>query len=251
MTDQSMGDPQKKEQGFSSLITDDNPDNKKTTTDVNIDEVLRRDRHAQEHIKRLEQERKEDRERLARLESELARAKTVDDLMERMRQGNNYKSEGEPTSRADDKQTIDVDALVSATSQQVLNKLTEKEILDAEQRNLVSVLNALEQKHGSKATADTKVEQRAQELGLTVEDLARTARRSPKAFFELMGEKEFKVPGATQGSVTNYKGPQEMSAAEMMKIWKDPKQRKTWQDPEYQRQLRIKILEESKKSNQG
>lgn len=250
MTDQNSGDPQKG-QSFSGVSLDDNPA-QSTKTDINIDEVLRRDRHAQEHIKRLEQERKEDRERLTRLEAELAKARTVDDLMERMRQGNNYRSDDEPTSRTEDKQTIDVDTLVSATTKVVLNQLSEKEIREAEQRNFMEALSVLEQKHGSKAMVDTKVEQRAQELGLTIEDMARTARRSPKAFFELMGEKEVRVPSSTQGSVTNYKGPQEMTAAEMMQLRKDPKQRKTWQDPEYQRQLRLKILEESrKKSNQG
>lgn len=248
MTDQTTGDPQFTEQGKGFSNPDDNQ-GKKTNTDVNIDEVLRRDRHAQEHIKRLEQERKEDRERLVRLEAELARAKTVDDLMERMRQGNNYRSDDELTGRAEDKTTIDVDALVSAAEKRVLDRLTEKERQDQERQNYMSVLNALKEKHGEHT--DNKVAQRAQELGLGIEDMVSTARRSPRAFFELMGEKDVKVPTSTQGSVTNHKGPQETTSQEMMKVWKDPKQRKTWQDPEFQRQLRLKILEESRKSSQG
>lgn len=247
MTDQSADDLSKGQvQSFSSAVDQSATTN--TEDKLDIEAVLRRDRHAQEHIKRLEAERKADRERLLELERELAKAKTVDDLMSWRKQNSYRTDEDEPTSRADIGK-IDVDAIAKAAAEQALSKLSEQERSAQEQKNFMEALSVLKEKHGEHV--DKKVEERARDLGMSVPDMVNIARRSPKAFFEVMGEKDIKTPAPTSSGYTNHNSSPNVTAADMMKIMRDPKQAKTWKDPEYQRQLRLKILEESRKSNKG
>ena len=244
MTDQNMsGDPGNKDDtpSFSSQADQQS----KKQDEINIEDVLKRDRHAQEHIRKLEAERKADRDRIAALEQDLAKAKTIDDLMS-WRKQDSYTDMNEPTSR-DNVSQIDVDALVTAAEQRVLESLSAKERESREMNNYQSVLNALKEKHGEHV--DSKVANRAQELGMSIPDMVGVARRSPRAFFELMGEKEIKTPASTFGGNTNLKGSSEPGVDDMLRLMKDkdPAARKTWQDPEYQRRLRLKILEEYRK----
>lgn len=245
MTDQNTaGDPSTKDEtsNFSSHADQQVPKN----DGVNIDEILKRDRHAQEHIRKLENERKLDRERLDNLERELAKAKTIEDLMSWRRQGD-YTDNDESTNRYDASQKIDVDALVAKAADEAASRLAARERAQIERDNYMLALNTLKEKYGDHT--DSKVDARAKELGVSVQYMAETAKSSPKAFFELMGEKEVRTPPPSSGTTTNLKGTSEPSVDDMLRVWKDPQARKTWTDPDFQKKLRTKILEEYRKKN--
>ncbi len=69
----------------------------------------------------------------------------------------------------------------------------EMRVISAEDRarnNIESVAEQMAQTYGSPAAANEAIRKRAQELGMSVEDLRDTAAKAPKAFFATMGTPE-------------------------------------------------------------
>lgn len=135
-------------------------------------EALRiRDAAAQAHIPQLESENNELRDRLAALETKLASATTVDEALARI--ANN--------SEKDQVQSLDQDAVTQIVDQ----VLTQKQTQAASESNWTTVQTKLTQTYGDWNTADAKVQERCQELDISLQDATAMARNNPNAFMQL------------------------------------------------------------------
>ena len=89
-------------------------------------------------------------------------------------------------------------------SENDLKSLVEKTLTDREkqatvQQNLATVESKMSELYGTDAAA--KVQERAQELGMSVARMSELAQESPNAFFNLMGEPDVRPATMTRGSV--------------------------------------------------
>jgi len=138
-------------------------------TSPDVEALRRRDEHAQLHIVRLESENKELRDTNSALQSKLANAKTVEDVISRM---NSPKSDATP---------VDPDKLADA----VEARLSAKDVKKQQETNWETVFNKLTETFGEWSKANTEVQAKAAELGMSNEDATTLAKRSPSAFYEL------------------------------------------------------------------
>ena len=150
-------------------------DNTSATDNKGIDsaefEALRkRDEAAQAHIPNLESENAELRDKLTDLESKLASATTIDEALDRIsnnREGNS-------------------DNLDASTVTQIVEQVLEQNQTQAKQdSNWTSVQNTLTESYGDWKTADAKVQERAMELDIPLQDATTMAKNNPKAFLQL------------------------------------------------------------------
>lgn len=239
MTDKDSLDKGNEEQvtGFTDASDSDTSN---TNNSMDIEQILKRDRAAQQHIKVLEAERKRDRETMRALEEKLKTGKKIEDIYARMR--GHDRDDDDTTTQSE----IDVDALVDNTSAKVLESLGAQQRKAVEAQNFGSVVDILKAKHGDKYL--DSVRDRAKDLNIPLVELDRLAKTSPKAFFELYEPKrvDTRDPKTTRGTIQQPNNSQGSSLAEMYKV------RETninlYRSPEFQKQLRARILEESQKS---
>lgn len=145
-------------------------------------EALRkRDENAQQHIARLESENAELRDKYTEVENKLTNATTLDDALARIaNQGNDQSKDIDPTDVA----------------QVVREVLGQEQTATKRESNWQNVTSKLTEVYGDWATADTKVQEKARELDITLEEAGNMARNNPKAFMQLF------VPAQ---STTNHK----------------------------------------------
>lgn len=136
--------------------------------------ILKRDKHAQEHIQRLERERAEDRRRMEEIQAELARyraevekAKSLEELLAR----GGRQREDEDTETA-----VDPDKLVST----VLSRIEAQKAEAQRQANIQAALAKAREVYGEGWKDEVKAT--AKELGLTMADVDDIAARSLAAF---------------------------------------------------------------------
>jgi len=95
---------------------------------------------------------------------------------------------------------LDENALVG----KVIDNLNQKQTQDLQDKNYTNVLSRLDQEFGS-AHIEEKVAQAAQANGLSIDDMRETARKSPTAFYNLVGLKgqtnTAQNPAPTRGTV--------------------------------------------------
>lgn len=139
-------------------------------------EALRkRDENAQPHIDRLERENSELRDKVVELENKLSSATTLDEALKRI------------SNQGDDQQSVDQ----TDVAQVVEQVLEQKQSAQQEESNWNEVVTALTKKYGEWKAADAKVQERAGELDISLDDATRMARNNPiafKALFNLSDE---------------------------------------------------------------
>ncbi len=173
-----FGDTEQKEDegtNFGQTLDDgqvDDATENKGLTPEQIEALRVRDTAAQQHIPELESENKELRDEVVKLQDELANATTLEGVMERISSG----GEG---------QAIDATAVTQIVDRALQQRQTE----DKQESNFESVVANLTETYGTWKTADTKVQERALELDIKLEDATTMARNNPKAFLQLFNPK--------------------------------------------------------------
>ena len=149
-----------------------NPDSGSQGIDQQEYEALRkRDENAQALIPRLESENKELRDKYAELEAKLANATTIDDALARIaNQGDGQTQQG--VDRTDVAQVVE-------------EILGQHQTATMQKDNWNTVQDALSKEYGDWTTADAKVQERAKELDISIEDATSMAKVNPKAFMQL------------------------------------------------------------------
>ena len=131
--------------------------------------LWQRDAHAQMHIPKLESENSELRDKIVELEDKIANATTLDEAIDRI----SNKGKGD--------QQIDQ----AGIAQIVEDVLGQHQTKAAQENNWSTVVDNLTETYGDFKTADAKVQERARELDISVEDATAMARNNPKAFLQL------------------------------------------------------------------
>jgi hypothetical protein len=143
--------------------------------------IVKRDQHAQEHIRRLEDEARQRREqeqaiadRLTQLEAELSKRASLEELL--------AKREGAQPNKSDSQTpAVDVDSVV----QRVLSTMEQKTVAERTKANRAAAVEAAKSVYGD--SYKQKVEETAKELGMTLNDVDDLAGRSPQAFARMFG----------------------------------------------------------------
>lgn len=156
----------------------------KGITQEELEALRKRDEAAQAHIPDLESENGELRTKLEELESKLASATTLDGVLDRISK-----------SGDDGEATLDQNAI----TQIVDNALLQQQTQQTQDNNWSNVMADLTAKYGDWKTADTKVQERAQELDIKLEDASTMARNNPKAFLQLFSPAETTTTDTSSG----------------------------------------------------
>lgn len=172
-------------------------------TQEQIQAVLKRDQHAQEHIRRLEQEAAERKareqeiaDRLAQLEQELSKRATLEELLARKGGGNDKHDDSGGQTKA-----LDVDSVVT----KVLQSMEQKTQAERARANRVAAIEAAKSVYGDSYMQ--KVEATAKELGMSLKEVDDLAGKSPQAFARVFGLQtvadQQHRDGASQGGVNS------------------------------------------------
>lgn len=208
-------------------------------TQEELERILKRDQHAQEHIKKLEEEAQAYRDLIAEYEDKTKESRTVEELLERINQASATRNEG-PTAS-----DVNVDDLISAAEERVLSSLNARERQEKEASNFNKAVESLKETYGDKY--GDIVRTRASELGLGIEDMDRLAKSSPTALVELVrGQKRTASPQPSSSSVNtgaNFGDPHDLSHFSKLRK-EDPK---SFYSSEVQKQYRQAILEKARK----
>lgn len=209
---------------------------------VDIDAVLKRDQHAQAHIKTLQDEAQAYRDMIAKYEIELKEKKTVEDLLQRMEQDKLNASatrNEEPTAPV-----VNVDEVIESASSKVLDQLSARERQEHERRNLQTAHESLRGQYGDKYKEVVK--NRASELGLSMGEIDRLGKNSPNALLELVrGKSSASAPAPSTGSISGLPSQSGDELSPFTKLFKENKNE--FYKPEVQKQYRKAILEKAKK----
>lgn len=202
-----------------------------------IDQLLKRDQNAQRFIEQLKSERKADRERIQEMEQRLSEATQFDDVIERMHD----------TRATDEKSTtsVDVDELVSATERRIMESLTSRERDQKERENFNKAVEDLRSSYGD--SFGQRIEERASQLGLPIEEMDRLAKTSPAALVELVRGSQSRGPAPTSSSTkTNVASQQpqdSISHYERVRV-ENPRE---FYSPDFQARYNQLILDKARK----
>jgi hypothetical protein len=211
-----------------------------------LEKVLNQNRHAQDHIKTLESETAAMRAELQRLQEELARSRSIDELLDAMRQQDH--NEPGPTAPQ-----LNQEELLKTLKNEVFRDLTLAQQREIEVKNWNQSVEMLRQRHGDGFAS--YVDKRAAELNIPVEKMEELAKTSPKAFIELVSPGASRSAAPTTGS---YKSSPIDADAETEAMFikintlrfrntpEGKEAKRTWDDPDFQRRYRLWILERSK-----
>lgn len=147
-----------------------------------------------EFIKQLQSENQQTREMYATLEERMQNLSKIEEVLNK---------QGQQQQVVDNQDTsLDEDALVGKVIENLNQKQT-KEKMDA---NYNTVVSRLESEFGSQYVEE-KVSEAAKANGLSIDDMRETARKSPEAFYTLVGLKNQggqrpTSPAPTRGSQT-------------------------------------------------
>jgi len=141
-----------------------------------VEDALNGLKHAQEFIPKIKQEKTEAELKMEQLEAELARLKGLEDTV------------FELTQRKEQKSTDGVALNEEEIAKLVERTLTQKQQEEFRRKNQEVVVKAISQKFG--ADAEKVFYGKAEELGLTVEEMNALASKTPKAVLSLLGISE-------------------------------------------------------------
>ena len=184
MSDQSFssGDPATQEPAQPSFQDNggDGGDGKpaeEQLTQEQLAEILKRDEHAQKHIKTLEDEARERKSQLetlqskiAEMEGKLSQQETFEQALEKLnKQRNGNGDEADQTK-------VNPDQI----AQTVLQQLKEQEQMKLAEQNKVQAVQAAKERYGDSYL--DKVNEKAQALGMTLQDVDELASNKPAVF---------------------------------------------------------------------
>ncbi len=210
--------------------------------------ILKQNSHAQSHIKTIEDENKQLKDRMAQMAKELEMSTQFDDLLEGLANPQRSTNTSEQTAPR-----IDKNELLSELKQEIFNELTTAQVVAAQQQNLQNSIAYVQQRFGE--TYETELRNVAAELSLDenyLEDLART---SPKAFQTMVESvRPSKTSfGPTTTSLRTTPGPTnpnyDIAALAAQKRMNTPEGRQAkelWNSDDFQRSTRQRILEEAR-----
>jgi uncharacterized protein YigA (DUF484 family) len=169
----SSADPAGQDEGKNFGSNEDGTTNTDTGSQgidpVEYEALRKRDEAAQAHIERLERENAEARDKVVELQDNLSKATTLDEALERIQ------------NQGESQQTVDRTD-VAQIVEEVLGQKQTQTTMDS---NWNSVVASLTQTYGDWEAADLKVQERAKELDISIEDATRMAKQNPKAFLQL------------------------------------------------------------------
>ena len=177
MTDQNSGEPTP---AFGAA--DDKPASTESEVKFgkdDLDKILKQNYHAQEHIKTLETESEAAKLKLQDLESKLASASTIDDLLDNMQ---NMPQNNSPESTAPQ---FNQEAMISQLKEEVFSELSQAQLKAVEDTNWEESKKMAEERYGKEFAS--YVDTKATEMDLSNEQVEALAKTSPKAFMELLG----------------------------------------------------------------
>lgn len=130
-------------------------------------------KHAQEFIPKLKEEKKAEEEELERLRQEIDRLKSLEEtVLELTRSKTQPETNGKSLSEED----------IANLVQQTLTKTQQAEL---QKKNITTVVTELRSKFGDEA--EKVFYEKAQDLGLTVEEMNALAAKTPKAVLTMLG----------------------------------------------------------------
>lgn len=137
---------------------------------ASVEDALKSVPHAQSHISNLEKE-------LAELREQVDKVRNIEEVLAKMEEKANKSNDSETTTSVE----VDEEAIAKLV-ESTLTKRQQQELADA---NILAADKGMKEVYGEKA--QEVLVSKAKDLGLSVEDLMKTAARSPKAFLSLMG----------------------------------------------------------------
>lgn len=141
-----------------------------------VEELAASKLSADEHIAKLEAEAKERNETLAELQQKAQANQSVEEVLKAL---NGSQNDGQETPTPTlDEQSID---------EIITRRLSEQERNRIAQTNLKSANDAVVAALGDLTAAQTAVNKKAQQIGMTAGELAGIAAKSPSAFLQIMG----------------------------------------------------------------
>lgn len=208
--------------------------------------IMNQNKHAQDHIKTLESETANMRAELQKLQEELARSRSIDDILAAMQQ----QDTNQPGSTAPQ---LNQAELLKTLKDEVFKDLSVAQQTAMEQQNWSESIKMLQQRHGEGYAK--YVDQRAAELGLPVPHLENLAKTSPRAFMELVSPGTTRSAAPTTGSYSSSPVNADAETEAMfvkintLRFRNTPEGReakRTWEDPDFQAKYRVWILEKAK-----
>lgn len=245
MSDQNTGDNQNKSTPQFGSGGKQEPN---TSSTPNIDELLKRDRNAQQHIKTLESETADMRRQIQELREQLEQSKSIEDYLEAMRQQDNTNSHGSTAPQ------LDTNQLLAQVKEEVFKELSAAQRAELEQRNWQETEQMLRQKFGERY--GFYVDERAKELEMTTEEMESLAKTKPKLFMELVsGPQKTGTPTPTKSSTMSFSASEDIESmyARVSRARRDtssPEGRdaaRLWSDPDFQAKYRQHILEKARR----
>ena len=160
-------------------------------TPEQLEELRKRDAHAQEHIQRLESDNATLRDDKTSLANEVASLKTVEEVMQRIDDGKNQGS-------SDPLDLSKVDEIVS-------QKLEQKATEQTQQQNWSEVLDRIESVYGDFDSGNVAIQARAAELKMTTQEATGLAKTNPTLFYELFVPSQGSAPQQSAASASTLR----------------------------------------------
>lgn len=247
MTDQSQntGDPSNTNSLFQSS-DQGTPQNKEfNLTEDQLQKILKQNSHAQDHIKNIENENAELRERILSLSKELEQSTQFDDLLEGLASQGRSSNTSEQTAPV-----LDKNQLLRELKNEIFNELTAAQTKALEEQNMIAAKNYLTERFGDNVSKEMSVI--AEELSLSPQYIDQLASTSPKAFEKMIESVRPKTNKTTfSPTQTSFRtNPVDNTEVDLARVGRarnlqteeGRQAHNLWQDPEFQRQQREKIL---------
>lgn len=202
-----------------------------------IEELRKRDAHAQEHIRRLEQEAKERQQALDDLQKELERRPTYEEVVERMRSNG-----AEEPTQPEQPQTTEVDE--DKLAQRAAEIMSQQKAEEQYRQNLKSSMERAQEAYGENYVQ--AVQSTASELGMTLQEVDDMASRRPAAFERLfIKEKSGQEQQESQGGFVPRGSEQaparQPETTDLKTAYRKQGSRKFFQDPDNFEAVRRKL----------
>ena len=246
MTDENQNPGTENPTGSSEFLKTENQQEQKTEGSFNRDEIekiLKENSNAQSFIKELKSETSEMRSQIKTLQEELAKSRTIDDLFSKYGQ-QDFNEPGPNTPQVNEQE------LLAKLKAEVFAELSAEQQKAQEENNWRTALKQAEERFGEKY--GSYVDARAQELGISIDDMRTYARTSPKVFLELLGgSQQRQTPRPTQssqsGTPPGIGDDIEKQYARYVRLRNQPTEegrqaREMLADPAFMEQYRLRIL---------
>ena len=261
MTDENQntsGEPTETTPQFGSGVNNtDNAEPQNTKVEASfgsedVTKLYKMNRDAQEFIDRLKEETSTMRNEIRTLQEELAKSKTIDDLLDSY----NTQQQNDSNSTGPKAPQLDEQELLAKLKDEVFKDMSQAERQRREQENWEESVKLLKDRYGDGFAK--YVDERARELDMSNNDMEAMARTQPKAFMELVGgTQKTRNPEPTRASQQSlYSDPSadlEVRYARVARLRRNlgseegREAAKQWNDPEFQAQYRTHILEKARR----